>query len=168
MVTAARWLSHPENRSRGQYRLRLFHFPLATCTQSHRQKWFEICATQIETSLIFLLFQWSGLFQPSFWFKTFKGIVHSSHISSPTPYFTCHDITFYTSVCLLNIGLVLWQLPRTVTVNQCSQTSLSVSHCTVCIFIGCKLPCRVGACRSDRLWSWCLCWHVWRTAENHI
>lgn len=23
--------AHPENRSRGQYRLRLFHFPLATC-----------------------------------------------------------------------------------------------------------------------------------------
>lgn len=40
-------ISHPENRSRGQYRLRLFHFPLATWTENrkwrHNEGYFMTC-----------------------------------------------------------------------------------------------------------------------------
>lgn len=35
VIAVSRWSSHPENRSRGQYRLRLFHFALATWSHTH-------------------------------------------------------------------------------------------------------------------------------------
>lgn len=47
------------------------------------------------------------------------------------------------------------------------QNNFLYSYCTADIFSGVALPCKVGACRSDKLWSWCLCSRVWRTAESH-